>query len=429
MKIGTTEIPWYKSMGPKFFTASYLIIGSATTVGLLWIMGDFTRHMPKSVYLTPILIVAAVKLTFCALFLGTPLWLLLFYRTIINPLRKVGEVMVATGQGDLTKKIDSVNRTDEISVLVHEANRAINDLVGIVTRAKDSADEVSSSAEQLSASSEELNATTQQITNTVQSLAKGSEVQAQKVEETFKTMKQMTGSLQETAVRAQSAAETSSQAEGVAHEGEKAVRQAIDKISKVENVIISSASAIKSLDSRSEEIGSIVNVITKIADQTNLLALNAAIEAARAGEYGRGFAVVAEEVRELAEESANAAEKIAELIKEVQSETKEAVGAMEEISTEVSASTEIARGAGEALSKIISAVNEAAKLAKNISDEMRMQLENGEQVDRAVSEIASVAQQSAAGTEEAASSTEEQTASMEEISASAQELANMAQRL
>ena len=429
MKIGTTEIPWYQSMGPKFFTASYLIIGSATTVGLLWILGDFTRHIPKDVNIAPIMIVAAFKLTFCALFLGTPLWLLLFYRTIINPLRKIGEVMVATGQGDLTKTIDAVKRTDEISVLVHEVNRGITDLVAVVTSAKDSSDEVSSSAEELSAASEELNATTQQITNTVQSLAKGSEIQAQRVEETFKTMKQMTGSLQDTAARAQSAAETSSQAEGVAQEGEKAVSKAIETINKVEDVISSSASAVKSLDSRSVEIGSIVNVITKIADQTNLLALNAAIEAARAGEYGRGFAVVAEEVRELAEESATAAEKIAELIKEVQMETKDAVGAMEEISSEVSSSTRSANEAGEALTKIIGAVNESASLAKNIADETKVQLDNGQQVDQAISEIASVAEQSAAGTEEAAASTEQQTASMQEISASAQELANMAQRL
>lgn len=429
MKIGTTEIPWYQSMGPKFYTASLGIIGSAITLALLWILSDFTRVIPKDVNLVPLLVLAAIKLSVCAVVIGTPLWLLLFYRTIINPLRKIAEVMVATGQGDLTKKVEGVERTDEISVLVQEVNRGIVDLVEVVAQAKDSADEVSSSAEELSASSEELNATTQQITNTVQSLAKGSEVQAQKVEDTFNIMKQMTSSLQEAAASAQSAAETSVQAAEVAQEGEKAVTQTIEKISQVENVVLSSASVVKSLGTRSEEIGSIVNVITNIADQTNLLALNAAIEAARAGEYGRGFAVVAEEVRELAGESANAAEKIAVLIREVQADTKEAVQVMEEISGEISTGTEIAHNAGTALNKIIAAVSEAAGLARAIAEEMQQQLENGEQVDKAVSEIASVAEQSAAGTEETASATEEQTASMEEISASAQELADMAQKL
>jgi len=64
-----------------------------------------------------------------------------------------------------------------------------------------------------------------------------------------------------------------------------------------------------------------VEVITRISDQTNLLALNAAIEAARAGEHGRGFAVVAEEVKNLAEDSREAAERIAKMIAEVQKET------------------------------------------------------------------------------------------------------------
>ncbi len=429
MKIGTREIPFYKSLGPKFYVASLAIIGSATTVALFWILQDFLTVMPEGVDLTPLIARAAVKLTICALVVGTPVWLLLFYRTIINPLRKVAEVMVATGQGDLSEKVEDVGGDDEISILVEEVNRGIMDLVSVVTQAKDSAEEVSASAEELSASSDGLNATTQQITNTVQNLAKGAEVQAQKVDETFNTMRSMASSLQETAARAQSAAETSMQAAQVAHEGEKSITQAIESISQIEKVISDSAVAVKSLGERSEEIGNIVNMITSIADQTNLLALNAAIEAARAGEYGRGFAVVAEEVRDLAEESAKAAEKIAVLIREVQTETKGAIGAMEKANSEISSSTAVTNEAGNSLTKIISAVGEASELAGKIADEMQLQLKNSEQVDKAISEIASVAEQSAAGTQETAAATQEQTASMQEISASAQELAEMAQEL
>ena len=87
---------------------------------------------------------------------------------------------------------------------------------------------------------------------------------------------------------------------------------------------------IQNLGKRSEEIGSIVEVIDEIADQTNLLALNAAIEAARAGDAGRGFAVVAEEIRKLAERSMEATKEIANVIKQVQSETETAIKATEE---------------------------------------------------------------------------------------------------
>src|SRR5690242_317284 len=88
--------------------------------------------------------------------------------------------------------------------------------------------------------------------------------------------------------------------------------------------------AIRELAAKSEQIGAIVQTITGIAEQTNLLALNAAIEAARAGEQGRGFAVVAEEVRQLAEESQEAASSIAGLIAEIQRETQGTVEVVED---------------------------------------------------------------------------------------------------
>lgn len=130
------------------------------------------------------------------------------------------------------------------------------------------------------------------------------------------------------------------------------VLEAVEKMRKIGTVVENSAETVSQLRESSEEIGEIVATIDEIADQTNLLALNAAIEPARAsgdGGRGQGFAVVAEEVRELAERTAQATDKIEDVVRSVQDETSEAVGAIEEGQREIQAGIEEVSGAAAAL--------------------------------------------------------------------------------
>uniref|UniRef100_UPI00387E4EB6 methyl-accepting chemotaxis protein n=1 Tax=Pseudomonas syringae TaxID=317 RepID=UPI00387E4EB6 len=176
--------------------------------------------------------------------------------------------------------------------------------------------------------------------------------------------------------------------------GRTSMEEASSSLQQIATSLSSTAKVIDTLGQRSQEIGSIVGVITSIADQTNLLALNAAIEAARAGEQGRGFAVVADEVRSLASRTREATDEISGMIASIQQETGNAISTMQQgntlmqeglslnakVASALAQIDEQSRSAGHQFAAITTATQEQSSTATMLSSNLQsIAMANSEQ--------------------------------------------------
>ena len=247
------------------------------------------------------------------------------------------------------------------------------------------------------ASSQLANASTQ-ISDSSQSMATGASDQAASLEETSSTLEEM-------AAMTRQNAESTKQAETLAQEAGTFSDQGRESMTRM-------ASAIDEIKESSDQTAKIIKTIDEIAFQTNLLALNAAVEAARAGEAGKGFAVVAEEVRNLAQRSAEAARDTNNLIEE--SQEKAMLG--------VKVSGEVA----DVLGRINDAVKRAGDLIREVAAASTEQAEGVEQINVAVAQMDQITQNNAANSEQAAAASEELSAQAAELESMVQELASAA---
>jgi methyl-accepting chemotaxis protein len=349
---------------------------------------------------------------------------------ITRPLQRfTASVISLAEKGDLTKTLEETGLDEEIRHLASAFNKLFKNFFLVIDQLYAVADKVASSSQELSSSIQQINAAIQEISTAIQQINKGAVAQAERIGETYIVMEKSSVSLGEVLANADA---TTSGVDGVTSKiGQVSAdaQETAQKMTRLTDTVTATTSVIQRLDQKSRQIGEITKIITSIADQTNLLALNAAIEAARAGEAGRGFAVVAEEVRKLAEGSAQAVRNISDLIRSIQTETSLAVSSNEENSREVREGKEFAAKIAQTLTEVNRSIQESSLLTKQISEKTETQVRRVAVVVSAIDEIASIAKNSVATIEEVSSGIEEQTASMQQMGASAQELARLSTAL
>ena len=201
------------------------------------------------------------------------------------------------------------------------------------------------------------------------------------------TIAELSSSIARVAANAEDAHTVSTQSNRVCEDGAQVIHKAVNSMQQIAVAVRASSDSVVSLGIQSEQISSVVKSIREIADQTNLLALNAAIEAARAGEQGRGFAVVADEVRKLAERTAQATGEIVAIIDAIQGSLQDTIHHMEDSVKEVDGCTVHAAAAGHSIADIRDSALKVAALVADISAALQEQRRASETITEQIGSI------------------------------------------
>lgn len=239
-----------------------------------------------------------------------------------------------------------------------------------------------------------------QLQKAVQEVAKGAEQTALSASHGVESVSAIVEDIRVMSQQLSEAGHTADEVGKVAEQGRKGLQRSEQAMHALENDTRTLAEQLQQLVNMATNIGGILSTIEEIAGQTNLLALNAAIEAARAGEHGRGFAVVADEVRRLAEQSAQATQQIKQIIEEVTVQAQSAAQAMDANLSAVSDGVRQSLEVGQGLTEILRAVDAIIQQVQTSAETVQRVQGNAQQMLSEIEHIAAIAQESSAAAEE-----------------------------
>ncbi|GHU29335.1 histidine kinase [Betaproteobacteria bacterium] len=324
-------------------------------------------------------------------------------KAVVTPTEKVRDAVKEIERDSNLKLRVDYKSTDEVGEMVVAFNSMMDKLQTSFLDIQKRMEGVNSAVENFSTSA-------QQVAASSASQSSSTSAMAAAVEEMTVSINTVSSSASEAQSLAHHAGETSD-------EGGKIIERTAAEMSAIAATVAQASKVIQALGEESEKISSVVQVIKEVADQTNLLALNAAIEAARAGEQGRGFAVVADEVRKLAERTAQSTGDISTMVGKIQVSAKEAVGEMNRVVTQVDEGQTLAQDAGARIQTIRDEAGRVSQAVTEISNALREQSLASQDIAKHVESIAQMTDENNAAAEDAASGAKQLDQLSHEVSA------------
>ena len=334
-------------------------------------------------------------------------------KRISSPIVKAAGMLqdIAEGEGDLTKRL-IVSTKDELAEMAKRFNVFVEKLQGIIKNMAGDSEEIKRSAGSLSDISTMMSKGSSNTSMKANSVAAAMEEMSANMVSVSRSMEENAGAVDVVAVAVE---EMTSTINEIAETSEKARNITDKEVSQAAE----SSERVDELGSSAQEISAVLETISDISDQVDLLALNATIEAARAGDAGKGFAVVASEIKELAKQTADAADQIKERISDIQKSTEVAVSQIHSISDVVGENSEI-------VNTIATAVEEQSVTANEISQSIAGISQSMQEVNLNVAQSSEVSQDVAREIAEVDQAASEMNKNSEEVSENATGLSKLA---
>ncbi|MDS0278563.1 methyl-accepting chemotaxis protein [Halomicroarcula sp. S1AR25-4] len=339
------------------------------------------------------------------------------------------EVMAATADGDLTRRMDTDAEADAMARIAESFNGMVEALAATIEEVQSFSGTVAAASDETSTHVSSARETSRDVTRTTDDIASEADEQNRNLETVTAEMNDLSATVEEIASSADEMASTAQSATDRGEDGSELAGEATAELRDIERTMAEMVESTAALEEQIDEIRDIVGLIDDIASQTDVLAINASIEAAHADGDGDGFAVVADEVKDLATQTQTATDRIEDIISDVTEQADETAAEMRATNERVANGAETVESALAAMDELTEEVEDVNAGIQEVNRATDEQAATSQEVVTMLEDVAEVSEQTAKRAEQAATATDEQMAELDDATDDIDRLASQSQAL